>query len=181
AVALVGELAQERPRTAAAHVAVFVGRRLEHGPGDRAVLRPLVVALLHSPSVSVRAALAGVLAEPGTPASRALRTELLDLLFTQERDPAVLDAVLTEAARGAARRGRPRTRDLVHRTGQLLVRTPEGAACFDRRLVDLARAVPGFAALVTRWLAAQPQEWAALVGPGARRMVENLSGQGVPA
>ncbi|MCD9901743.1 hypothetical protein LUR56_21205 [Streptomyces sp. MT29] len=56
----------------------------------------------------------------------------------------------------------------------LLVRTPEGAARFDRRLVELARDVPGFAALVIRWLADAPQEWAAVVGPSARRTVEAL-------
>ncbi|MFG2562535.1 hypothetical protein [Streptomyces sp. NPDC048496] len=57
----------------------------------------------------------------------------------------------------------------------LLVRTPEGAACFDRRLVELARDVSGFAELVTGWLADAPQEWAAVIGPGARRTVEAVS------
>lgn len=72
-------------------------------------------------------------------------------------------------------------RGLVHRTGLLLVRTPEGATCFDRGLVDLGRHVPGFAALVAGWLAETPQEWAAVVGPSARRMIENLAGVRVPA
>ncbi|MEV3861021.1 trypsin-like peptidase domain-containing protein [Streptomyces sp. NPDC050095] len=181
AAALVGEAAEARPEATAGHVAAFVDRRLEHGPPARAVLLPLVVDLLRQRPECVRAALAPVLAAPGTDASRGLRGELLDVLLGQEREPAVLDAVLSAAAWGAVRRGQPRTRDLVHRTGALLVRTPEGAACFDRRLVELARTVPGFAALLARWLAAAPQEWAALVGPSARRMIENLAGVRVPA
>lgn len=76
-----------------------------------------------------------------------------------------LDALLCAAATGSARRAPARTRALVHRAGMLLVRTPEGAARFDRRLVELARDVPGFARLVTGWLADAPQEWAAVVGP----------------
>ena len=74
-----------------------------------------------------------------------------------------------------------RVRELVHRTAELLVRTPEGATCFDRRLVGLARSVPGFAELVGRWMCAAPEEWASLVGPSARRMIENLAGVHVPA
>ncbi|MFE7710360.1 trypsin-like peptidase domain-containing protein [Streptomyces sp. NPDC057486] len=91
------------------------------------------------------------------------------------RDPIVLDALLCAAAHGSDRRAPVRTRALVHRTGMLLVRTAEGAARFDRRLVELARDVPGFAELVTGWLADAPQEWAAVVGPGARRTVEAVS------
>ncbi|WP_399030231.1 hypothetical protein, partial [Streptomyces sp. 15-116A] len=72
-------------------------------------------------------------------------------------------------------------RRLVHRTGLLLIRTPEGAARFDRALVDLSRHVPGFAAAVTGWLAHAPQEWAAVVGPSSRRTIENLAGVTVPA
>ncbi|MEV1024139.1 trypsin-like peptidase domain-containing protein [Streptomyces sp. NPDC050264] len=181
AAGLVKELAQTAPETAAGHVAAFVDRRLEQGPTARVVLFPLVVELLGSRSVAVRAALAPVLAAPGTAASRGPRAELLDVLLGQERDPAVLGAVLDAAARGAVRRGQPRTRELVHRTGMLLVRTPEGAACFDRRLVELARTVPGFAAPVAHWIAGAPQAWAALVGPSARRMIENLAGVRVPA
>ncbi|HSX95914.1 MAG TPA: hypothetical protein VLG91_00690, partial [Streptomyces sp.] len=72
------------------------------------------------------------------------------------------------------------TRLLVHRVGMLLVRTPEGATRFDWALVDLARHVPGFAGLVAGWLNGTPQEWAAVVGPSTRRMIENLAGvQGV--
>ncbi|MBO1336020.1 serine protease [Streptomyces sp. VRA16 Mangrove soil] len=182
AATLVQEVADERPEAAAAQVAAFVERRLEHGPVARSVLFPLVVTLLlPSKPVVVRAAVAPVLAAPGTAVSRALRTKLLDILLAQERDPEVLDAVLGAAARGAARQGQSRSRALVHRTGTLLVRTPEGAARFDRRLVELAREVPGFAGLLARWLGAAPQEWAALVGPSARRMIENLAGVRVPA
>lgn len=86
----------------------------------------------------------------------------------------MLDALLRAAATGSGTRAPARTRALVHRTATLLVRTPEGATRFDRRLVGLARDVPGFAALVTGWLADAPQEWAALVGPSARRTVEAL-------
>lgn len=56
----------------------------------------------------------------------------------------------------------------MHRTGTLLVRTPEGAARFDGRLVELGRRVPGFARRVQDWVADEPGEWTAVVGPGAR-------------
>ncbi|MFE4960403.1 trypsin-like peptidase domain-containing protein [Streptomyces sp. NPDC056653] len=164
-----------------AHAAAYIDRRLEHGPAARALLLPLMSGLLRDRPVPapVRGALARVLAAPGTPASGALRAELLEVLLEFEqgahRDPVVLDALLCAAATGSARRAPVRTRALVHRTGMLLVRTPEGAARFDRRLVELARDVPGFARLVTGWLADAPQEWAAVVGPGARRTVETLS------
>ncbi|WP_329306264.1 serine protease [Streptomyces sp. NBC_01260] len=163
------------------HAAAYLDRRLEHGPAARALLLPLLTGLLRDrpATAPVRGALAGVLASPGSPASQPLRDELLEVLLDFEqggahRDPIVLDALLRAAAAGSAGRGRARTRALVHRTGMLLVRTPEGAARFDRRLVELARDVPGFAALVTGWLADAPQEWAAVVGPGARRTVEAL-------
>ncbi|MFE6666963.1 trypsin-like peptidase domain-containing protein [Streptomyces sp. NPDC057697] len=162
------------------HAAEYVARRLERGAAARALLLPLVTGLLRDRPVPppVRGALAGVLAAPGSPASGPLRDQLLEVLldFEQEahRDPAVLDALLRAAATGSGERAPARTRALVHRTGTLLVRTPEGAARFDRRLVELARDVPGFAALVTGWLADAPREWAVLVGPSARRTVEAL-------
>lgn len=165
----------------AVHAAAYLDRRLEHGPASRALLLPLVTGLLRDRPVPppVRGALAGVLAAPGSPASGQLRGELLEVLldFEQDahRDPAVLDALLRAAANGSAVRAPARTRALVHRTGMLLVRTPEGAVRFDRGLVELARDVPGFAALVTGWLADAPQEWAALVGPSARRTMESLA------
>ncbi|MYX16947.1 serine protease [Streptomyces sp. SID8374] len=162
------------------HAAEYVDLRLEHGPAARALLLPLVTGLLRDRPAPppVRAALARVLAGAGSTASRPLRAELLEVLLefeqTTGRDPDVLDALLQAAAAGAGARPEVRTRALVHRTGMLLVRTPEGAARFDRRLVELARDVPGFAALVIRWLADAPQEWAAVVGPSARRTVEAL-------
>ncbi|WP_405998166.1 serine protease [Streptomyces sp. NBC_00829] len=182
AAALVEEYIDHRPE-GAAHAAAYVDRCLEQGPAARATLYPLVSGLLRGRPVQVRSALAPVLAAPGTRVSRQLRAELLGLLLEYEhhesREPAVLDAVLRAAALGCAARAEARTRDLVHHTGLLLVRTPEGATCFDRRLVELAREVPGFAALVAGWLADAPHEWAAVVGPSARRTVETL-GSPVP-
>ncbi|MCX5360354.1 serine protease [Streptomyces sp. NBC_00124] len=173
---LVREAVEQRPETAA-DMAAYVDRRLDQGPGARAVLLPLVTGLLDGGSEEVRAALAAVLATPGTPASRPLRRELLEFLLSHERAPAVLDALL----RAAARHPDDGLRELVHRTGLLLVRTPEGAARFDRGLVDLGRRTPGFAAQVAGWLTDAPQQWAAVVGPSTRRMIENLAGVRVPA
>lgn len=181
---LVRDVVELRPELAG-HVAAYVDRRLEHGPGTRAVLFPLVSGLIVDGPVQVRAALAAVVAEPGTPASGPLRRELLDLVTATERDPSVLDTLLRAAAsRGVATDARgaraagdvAATRALVHQVGMLLVRTPEGATRFDWALVDLARHVPGFAGLVAGWLNGTPQEWAAVVGPSTRRMIENLAG-----
>ncbi|MFF5297753.1 trypsin-like peptidase domain-containing protein [Streptomyces sp. NPDC013161] len=176
AAALVRETAVRWPETAA-YLGVYVDRCLDHGPEVRAILFPLVTGLLDGGPASVRTALAPVLAAPGTPASRPLRRELLEFLLAHEHDPAVLDALLHTAGR----RDDDEIRDLVHRTGRLLVRTPAGATRFDRGLVDLGRHVPGFAALMARWLADTPEDWAAVVGPSTRRMIENLAGVGVPA
>ncbi|MGW7205139.1 trypsin-like peptidase domain-containing protein [Streptomyces sp. NPDC054837] len=173
---LVREAVEQRPETAA-DMAAYVDRRLDQGPGARAVLLPLVTGLLDGGSEEVRAALAAVLATPGAPASRPLRRELLEFLLGHEHAPAVLDALL----RAAARHPDDGLRELVHRTGLLLVRTPQGAARFDRGLVDLGRQVPGFAARVAGWLTDAPQQWAAVVGPSTRRMIENLAGVRVPA
>ncbi|MBO4260712.1 serine protease, partial [Streptomyces griseorubiginosus] len=173
---LVRDAVRHRPETAA-DVATHVERRLDQGPAARAALLPLVTGLLDGGPEEVRAALAAVLAVPGTPVSHPLRRELLELLLSREHDPAVLDALLHAVA--------PHTgdeiRDLVHRTGLLMVRTPDGAARFDRGLVDLGRRVPGFAARMAGWLTDAPQAWAAVVGPSARRMIESLSGVRVPA
>ncbi|MEV0374024.1 hypothetical protein AB0I10_30175 [Streptomyces sp. NPDC050636] len=188
AAGLVREYAEQYPDHAARHIADCVERRLARGPGARAALRPLVVELLTTRSAPVRCALAPVLAAADSGASAPLRRELLDVLLAGETydapspayaprnggnrpvraDTRVLEAVLRAAAEGADRRSEGRTRELVHRTGLLLVRTPEGAACFDRRLVELGRQVPGFARRVREWVAAEPGEWAAVVGPGAR-------------
>ncbi|WJV45829.1 serine protease [Streptomyces flavofungini] len=171
---LVRERVEQCPR-AAGDAAAHVDLRLEHGPEVRAELFPLVVALLKGRGADVRVALAPVLAAPGTPVSRPLRTELLDLLLAAEREPAVFDAVLR--AVGGRGGGAERDRDLVRRTALLAVRTPEGATAFDRALVDVARRVPGFAMRLMGWLADAPQDWAALVGPSARRTIEHLTGE----
>lgn len=174
--ALVREVVERRPETAG-DVAAYVDRRLDQGPAARAVLLPLVTGLLDGGPEGVRAALAAVLAGPGTPGSRPLRDELLDCLLRREREPVVLAALLP----AAAARADADLQDLVHRIGLLLVRTPDGATRFDRGLVDLGRHVPGFAALVAGWLAEAPREWAAVVGPSTRRMIGNLAGVRVPA
>ncbi|MEV6941333.1 trypsin-like peptidase domain-containing protein [Streptomyces sp. NPDC051172] len=173
---LVREAVERRPETAV-DVAAYVDRRLDQGPEARAVLFSLVTGLLEGGPEVVRAALAAVLAAPGTPASRLLRRELLDFLLTHEQAPAVLDALLHAVARHA---GDDDVRELVHRTGLLLVRTPDGAARFDRGLVDLGRQLPGFAARMAGWLSETPQAWSAMVGPGTRRMIENLAGAPAP-
>ena len=178
--AVVREAVERRPETAA-DVAAYVDRRLGQGPSARAVLFPLVTGLLDGGTEPLRAALAVVLATPGTPDSRALRRDLLDLLLAHEHAPAVLDAFLHATVRRRGDRPDDGLRDLVHHTGLLLVRTPDGAARFDRGLVDLGRHVPGFAARVAGWLTDTPQEWTAVVGPSTRRMIENLSGVRVPA
>lgn len=164
-----------------AHTAAYLERRLERGPAARALLLPLLTGLLRDRAAAppVRGALAGVLASPGGPASQPTRDELLEVLLDFEQggagpDPVVLEALLTAAATGCAGRSPARTRALVHRTGMLLVRTPEGAALFDRRLVALAHEVAGFGPLVMGWLADAPQEWAAVVGPSTRRTMEAL-------
>ncbi|MDK1344264.1 serine protease [Streptomyces sp. 378] len=174
--ALVCRAARQRPELAG-QVAAYADQRLDRGPAARPVLLPLVTGLLEDGDVRLRCALAAVLSPPGIPASRPLRRELREALLTGEHDTDVLDALL----HAAARNGGDDLRELVHRIGLLLVRTPEGAACFDRALVDLGRHVPGFAARAAGWLAEAPERWAALVGPSSHRMIENLAGTGVPA
>ncbi|MFF5846039.1 trypsin-like peptidase domain-containing protein [Streptomyces massasporeus] len=174
--ALVCRAAKQRPELAG-QVAAYADQRLDRGPVARPVLLPLVTGLLEDGPVRLRCALAGVLSPPGVPASRPLRRELRDALLAREHDTDVLDALLNAAARN----GGDDLRDLVHRIGLLLVRTPEGATRFDRALVDLGRHVPGFAARAAAWLTGAPEEWAALVGPSSHRMIENLAGAGVPA
>ncbi|WP_371790571.1 serine protease [Streptomyces sp. NBC_01471] len=175
AAALVHEYIDRHP-AGAEHAAAFVDRRLEDGPAARTVIFPLVTGLLRGRPSSVRAALAPVLAAPGGQGSRAMRAELLDVLLEYERyeardGPAVLEALVRAAAHGAARRAEPRTRDLVHRAGLLLARTPDGAAALDRLLTELSTASPVFAGQLAGWLAGAPQEWAVVVGPSTRRTV----------
>ncbi|TLQ43371.1 trypsin-like peptidase domain-containing protein [Streptomyces marianii] len=181
AAGLVSEYVGLRP-AGAPDAAAFVGLRLRQGASARAVLLPLVVDLLRGRPVQVRCAVAAVLGTPGGPAGEPLRIELLDVLLEHERytggDPEVLDALLQAAVCAPGRRpAGPRVRELVHRVGLLLVRTPEGANRFDRRLVELARQVPGFAAEVVTWQAAAPREWAVVIGPSTRRTLEALGSQ----
>ncbi|MFJ4245889.1 trypsin-like peptidase domain-containing protein [Streptomyces iakyrus] len=173
--AVVCRAASLRPELAG-YTAAYADQRLDRGPAARPVLLPLITGLLEDGPVRLRCALAAVLTPPGIPASRPLRRELRDALLAREHDTDVLDALL----HAAARNGGDDLRDLVHRIGLLLVRTPEGATRFDRALVDLGRHVPGFAARAAAWLAEAPEEWAALVGPSSHRMIENLAGAGVP-
>ncbi|MYS24260.1 hypothetical protein GA0115240_16231, partial [Streptomyces sp. DvalAA-14] len=110
----------------------------------------------------------------GTPHSRPLRQELLDHVLAVERDPAVLDALLTAAADGCRQRHPLLTRELVHRLGLLLGRTPEGATHFDRRVVELAATEPDFARLLRQWLT-DGGSWDAVVGPSARRRLDTVA------
>ena len=174
--ALVGRAVAERPETAG-HLAAYVDRRLDRDPAPRAVLLPLVTHLLDDGPEPARAALATVLAADGAAAGAPLRRALREHLFAHEQEPAVLDALL----HAAARCDRGELGALVHRTGLILVRTPDGATRFDRGLVDLARHVPGFATRLTGWLTDAPEDWAALVGPSTRRTIEQLAGARVPA
>ncbi|WP_406737714.1 serine protease [Streptomyces sp. NBC_00853] len=159
----------------APHAAFFVDRRLDQGPAAASVVRPLVLDLLLGAPAVVRAALAVVLAAPGGEASHPLRGELADTLLREEADPQVLDVFLGAVAAGASGRREARTRELLRRTGRQLLRAPGGAAVFERRTVELARAEPAFGALVARWQATAGAEAAALLGPSARQTVETLS------
>ncbi|MET7985884.1 serine protease [Streptomyces sp. NPDC005281] len=177
--ALVRETVELCPAVAAC-VAADLDRRIDHGRAPQAVLFPLVNGLLETCGRPVRTALAQVLAAPGEQASAPLRRELLDLLLAHERDPAVLDTVLRAAGDGLDRRAEAPTRELVHRVGLLLVRSPAGATAFDRGLVDLARRVPGFATLMARWVTGAPETWSGLVGPGTRHMIGSPAGARAP-
>ncbi|WP_443742997.1 hypothetical protein [Streptomyces pinistramenti] len=185
--ALVGEYAERHPERAAGEVAAFVGRRLDGGPAARAALRPLAGELLTRYAVPVRCALASVLAAEGSGDAVALRRELLEVLLAHEArsfsraprvapDTRVLEALLRAAAEGVERRPDERTRELVRRIGLLLAGTPEGAARFDRWLAGPGRLVPGFARRMREWVAAEPGEWEALVGPGARAALAGCRG-----
>jgi hypothetical protein len=171
--ALVRDHLRQRPEHAAA-VARHLDLRLEQGPAARAVLLPLTAELLRDHPASVRRVLAPVFAAPGTRRSGPLRQELLETVLESERDHAVLDALLTAAADGARRRHPLLTRDLVHRLGLLMGRTPEGAARFDRGIVRLVASRPEFAAQVRRWLA-DGGSWDALIGPSARRRIDAVA------
>ncbi|WP_254878829.1 serine protease [Streptomyces sp. NA04227] len=175
---LVQDVVRRRPQTAAA-VAAYAERRLEQGAHARSVLLPLLTGLLREEGPEVRAALALVAVRPGTAASRPLRREILDVFLAHEEDPEVLYALIAALAECAPQRGDEESHDLVHRTGTLLARTPQGASRLDRGLVELARATPGFAALLSRWLTDYPASWSPLLGPGTRRTIENLAAEPV--
>lgn len=179
AATLVADHLLHRP-DGAEGVARYLDLRLEQGPAVRAVLLPLAAALLRDHPPRVRRALVPVFAAPGTHVSRPLRQELLDAVLDTERDPDVLDALLAAAAEGCRRRPPPLTRDLVHRLGLLLGRTPEGAAHFDRRVVELAAAEPEFARLLRAWLA-DGGSWDAVIGPSARRRLDLRGARAGPA
>ncbi|WP_415951373.1 trypsin-like peptidase domain-containing protein [Streptomyces sp. KLOTTS4A1] len=174
---LVRDFAALGPHTAA-HTAGYVDRCLDqHGAeGARTTLLPLVTDLLRRAPAEARRELARVLAARDRHAARdqhtapELRAELLDLLLTREADPLVLDEAMTTAVRTGGGDWEA-SAGLVRRCGLLLVRTPEGAATFDRRLVDLAHTHPGFARGLADRLEAEPGLWTALVGPSARRMI----------
>ncbi|MEU5212049.1 hypothetical protein [Streptomyces sp. NPDC020742] len=191
AAALVRAYAGHCPERAARPVATFLAHRLERGPAARAALRPLALELLTGYPTPVRSALAAVLAEPGSAAAAPLRRELLEVLLAREtwyadtaphaaaagagRDTRVLEALLRAAADGAGHRPEERTRELVHRTALLLVRTPEGAAFLDRQLQELECRAPGFVRRVAQWADAAPGEWAVVVGPRARAALAGAS------
>jgi hypothetical protein len=164
--ALVQDHLRRRPAAAPA-VARFLDLRLEQGPGVRAVLLPLTTALLRDHPPHIRRTLTTVLAAPGSHLSRPLRQELLDAVLDTERDPDVLEALLTAAADGAGRRPPPLTHELVRRLALILGRTPEGATRFDRRVVELAATRPDFARLLLTWLT-DTATWDPLLGPSAR-------------
>ncbi|MCL2553383.1 MAG: hypothetical protein FWE75_14695, partial [Actinomycetia bacterium] len=98
---------------------------------------------------------------------------LLETVLESERDPVVLDALLTAAADGARQRHPLLTRDLVHQLALLLVRTPDGAARLDRRIVELAAGAPEFARMVRLWLA-DGHVWDTLIGPSAHRTLASV-------
>ncbi|MBQ0868379.1 serine protease [Streptomyces sp. RK75] len=200
AALLVREHAELRPWRARDDVARFVGRRLRHGPGARAVLRPLVAELLCEEEPVFRARLAGVLGAGEGP----LRDELLDLLLAQEKDDSVLEAALDAVARRAivVRPRRTTAPDgdsdsassasghgpggapdcgsearFVRRIGALMADTAQGAASFDRALAGLARELPGFTRALRVWVAREPQEWTPVLGPRARRLCDSLDAQ----
>ncbi len=173
--ALVREATVRRPELTGC-VAGYADRRLDLGPAVRAVLRLLLTELLDGGPRPLRQSLVGVLAAPGTSASRPLRRGLLDTLLDRETDPGVLDAVLRAAARNTG----PELRVLVHRTALLLVRTAEGTVRLDRTLADLARHVPGLATAVAGWLTDAPHVWGPLVGPATREVIDELTGVAVP-
>lgn len=186
---LVREYAELRPERAGEALAAFVRLRLTHRAEGRAGLQLLTDALLSTPYAPLRASLARAFAAAR---SGPVRDELLDVLLLGECDLGVLDAALVAVVRrDADESGREQDPEqgpgqgpgqdqgeLVRRIGLLMARTPEGLACFDRRLVGLSREVPGFGGLLRTWAAASPRAWTAVAGPGARSLCESLADRG---
>ncbi|MCT2594831.1 serine protease [Streptomyces sp. N2-109] len=160
AAGLVREYAELEPQATGEAVATFVRRRLSAGTAEHSVLRPLVDELLRARPASVRVPLAGVLgAAEGRPGE-----ELRAALLAGESEPVVLDAVLDAFVRhGGLRHGAEQVRHLA----LLMGRTAEGAALFGQRLIALSRHLPEFATRLHSWTQADPEAWAALVGPSA--------------
>ncbi|MFI8903941.1 hypothetical protein ACIGV8_00105 [Streptomyces albidoflavus] len=189
ATAFAGELLRARPDTAG-HVAAYAERRLARGGAD-AEVGALVRAAFRTGPPSVRAALAPLVAAPGDAPGAALRGELLEELLRDETHPDVLEALLVALvvrhdARPGATPGQrdghaARLRSAVLRVGTVLARGPEGGRRLDRRLAELARTVPGFAAYALAWYDEDPGVWRALVGSGGLRTIEDVAASGAPA
>ncbi|MFD5025955.1 trypsin-like peptidase domain-containing protein [Streptomyces sp. NPDC058373] len=188
AAEFVRDLLRQRP-DAAGHVAAYADRRLERGGAEGEALGPLLRAALRTGPPAVRAALAPVAATPGSGPAAALRGELLEELLRNETHPDVLEALLValvvrhdarpDDAAGDRDGHAARLRGAVLRVGTALARSPEGARRLDRRLAELARTVPGFAAHALAWYDDDPAVWRALVGAGGLRTLENVAGSGV--
>ncbi|MFE9318452.1 hypothetical protein ACFYNV_25665 [Streptomyces albidoflavus] len=186
ATAFAGELLRARPGTAG-HVAAYAERRLARGGAD-AEVGALVRAAFRTGPPSVRAALAPLVAAPEEAPGAALRGELLEELLRDETHPDVLEALLValvvrhDARPGAAPGERDghaaRLRSAVLRVGTVLARSPEGGRRLDRRLAELARSVPGFAAYALAWYDEDPGVWRALVGSGGLRTIEDVAAAG---
>ncbi|MFI2671164.1 trypsin-like peptidase domain-containing protein [Streptomyces albidoflavus] len=186
ATAFAGELLRARPDTAG-HVAAYAERRLARGGAD-AEVGALVRAAFRTGPPAVRAALAPLVAAPGDAPGAALRGDLLEELLREETHPDVLEALLValvvrhDARPGAAPGERDgnaaRLRSAVLRVGTVLARGPEGGRRLDRRLAELARTVPGFAAYALAWYDEDPTVWRALVGSGGLRTIEDVAASG---
>ncbi|AMM07929.1 Large Pro/Ala/Gly-rich protein [Streptomyces albidoflavus] len=179
-------LLRARPDTAG-HVAAYAERRLARGGAD-AEVGALVRAAFRTGPPSVRAALAPLVAAPCDAQGAALRGELLTELLREETHPDVLEALLValvvrhDTRPGAAPEERDghaaRLRSVVLRVGTVLARGPEGGRRLDRRLAELARTVPGFAAYALAWYDEDPGVWRALVGSRGLRTIEDVAASG---
>ncbi|MBV7251438.1 hypothetical protein GJ659_011540 [Streptomyces sp. S-2] len=128
------------------------------------------------------------MAAPGDAPGAALRGELLAELLREETHPDVLEALLVAlvvrhgtrpgAAPGERDGHAARLRSAVLRVGRVLARGPEGGRRLDRRLAELARTVPGFAAYALAWYDEDPGVWRALVGSGGLRTIEDAAASG---